>query len=339
MGRQRKKVNHRRRKNKRKKIQDPDKIKIDYKNSRSDSEISNSSLPLGLCLDLTDTTNIYLFAGNAESRRKWNKIRSQLLQFHSKKRIFDNIKKCIAYIKRRHIKQLFLLVWNSDTTEINNIREMIMNNVDSDQLTYFNIMSVHDMHINDRVLVINGLYDNRSCNNHEQALKILRESLKDYKNDHPFIAATLNNIALCQFEKKNFHDAEIAFKNLLEIKIKLFNEDAPLHPSLAIAYNNVAIVQMKQGNFDGAMANYERVLAIEQSSGNSADLCITYNNIASTYDEKDDFINAELWYLKAYNTALSIFPNDHPNVQLYFKHLEKVRQRQRTNNETTQKLP
>ena len=176
--------------------------------------------------------------------------------------------------------------------------------------------------------VYNELDDfDRACEYYEEALKIQAETFGKNKDSHLLVAVSLNNIATSQFDKARFQEAEVAFKRVLETKLAILGGNSSLHPSLAIAYNNLALTQMKQGRFDEAMVNYKHTLDIEQSMGDRVNICSTYNNIGGVYDEKGDFVNAERFYSKAYITALTFLPNNHPSVQLYQRHMEQVRQK------------
>lgn len=187
--------------------------------------------------------------------------------------------------------------------------------------------------------IYNDLEDaDRALEYYEEALKIQSQSFEQNKDNHLLVAASLNNIASCQFAKNNFQEAEAAFKRVLETKLAILGDGSSLHPSLAIAYNNLALAQMKQGRFDEAMINYQRTLAIEQSMGDRASLCSTYNNIGGIYDERGDFVNAQHFYSKAYNTARALLPKNHPNVQMYLRHMEQVKVKSKANTSNTSVL-
>ncbi len=99
MGRQRNKNTHRRRKNSRKRRQICREISCDDQNSKSHSAIDNAPLPLGAYIDLNNFTTLLSFLPVMKIYGK-NGIKFVY-------NLFDDIGKCIAYIRRKHITHLY----------------------------------------------------------------------------------------------------------------------------------------------------------------------------------------------------------------------------------------
>jgi tetratricopeptide (TPR) repeat protein len=161
---------------------------------------------------------------------------------------------------------------------------------------------------------------------YEQALQVLMISFEPNRDENLLVLQILSNLGTIQYEQNNYQAAEATFQRVLNLKLNIPGiGDQARHPSLAIAYNNLAMVQAKLGLFKEASTNYAHALDIEQSIGNAAALAITYNNLGGVHLEQNDFVNAERFFVQAYDTALTILPKEHPDIQLYQHNIEKTK--------------
>merc|ERR1712088_837827 len=80
---------------------------------------------------------------------------------------------------------------------------------------------------------------------------------KTLGENHPAVAATLNNLAVLYGKRGKYKDAEPLCKRALEIREKVLGSD---HPNVAKTKNNLASAYLKQGKYSEAELLYKQVL-------------------------------------------------------------------------------
>ncbi len=87
------------------------------------------------------------------------------------------------------------------------------------------------------------------------ARKALELGEKEFGPDHPYVAESLDNLALLYYDQGRYADAEPLFKRSLAIWEKALGPD---HPSVALSLNNLAGLYVFQGRYaDGARATVQ----------------------------------------------------------------------------------
>ncbi len=121
-----------------------------------------------------------------------------------------------------------------------------------------------------------------------------------YAKTNPEVyAKSLRKKALLQ-SNKNDDDENIVLCNQA---IKLFQE-IKNKKEIGITYNTIANIYQMKGYFDLAIANYQKAAAIFENIQFYNGLTICYSNIASIYNNTEQFKNALQYNLLAYQTAL-----------------------------------
>ncbi|KAI4896853.1 hypothetical protein NFI96_016917, partial [Prochilodus magdalenae] len=139
----------------------------------------------------------------------------------------------------------------------------------------------------------------RDQNNYKEAIRLLYDVVaireKTLGEDHPSVAATLNNLAVLFGKRGKFIEAEPLCKRALELREKVLGRD---HPDVAKQLNNLALLCQSQGKYEEVEYYYCRALEIyEQSLGlDDALVAKTKNNLASCYLKQGKYKEAEILY-------------------------------------------
>ena len=93
----------------------------------------------------------------------------------------------------------------------------------------------------------------RDQNKYKEAANLLNDALaireKTLGENHPAVAATLNNLAVLYGKRGKYKDAEPLCKRALEIREKVLGSD---HPDVAKQLNNLALLCQNQGKYEEA---------------------------------------------------------------------------------------
>lgn len=112
-------------------------------------------------------------------------------------------------------------------------------------------------------------------------------------------AKTLRKIAIHSTNEKEEYRNIIACKQAISIFQKIKNPK-----ETGITYNTMANIYQVKGYFDLAIANYQKAAVIFDSIKFYNGLTICYSNIASIYNNTEQFKNALKYNLLAYQTAV-----------------------------------
>ncbi|MFN4270771.1 MAG: CHAT domain-containing tetratricopeptide repeat protein [Thermosynechococcus sp.] len=121
-------------------------------------------------------------------------------------------------------------------------------------------------------------------------------------NNHPLLAAALNELGRLQVEQGNYAAALPLYQRALAIYERTGGSD---QPEVSATLNNLANLYRAQGNYDAALPVFERALAIAEKTlgSNHPETAIILNNIALLYTEQKNAAAA----LPLYQRALRIF--------------------------------
>ena len=124
------------------------------------------------------------------------------------------------------------------------------------------------------------------------ALAIREKTLGE---NHPAVAATLNNLAVLYGKRGKYKDAEPLCKRALEIREKVLGSD---HPDVAKQLNNLALLCQNQGKYEEVEKYYQRALSIYETKLGQDDpnVAKTKNNLASAFLKQGKYKEAEILY-------------------------------------------
>ncbi len=142
--------------------------------------------------------------------------------------------------------------------------------------------------------------------------KCLEVTQKQFGQEHPFVAASLNNLAALYSSQGRYKEAESLYLQALELMKVLGNEN----PSVATSLNNLAGLYESQGRFEEAEPLYLQVLELRQKvlSNEHPDIAETLNDLAVFYSNQGRFEDAESHYLQALNLRQKGLSNEHPDI-------------------------
>ena len=156
-----------------------------------------------------------------------------------------------------------------------------------------------------------------TADNHE-AEQLFREALAMKRilyadAAHPEIAMGLNNIAFSLHGEGQYGEAELLFREAIEMNRKLLGND---HPDIAMALNNLAFVIRQKGDLQAAISmsresldTYRRTLGDEHPS-----VARGMSNLAMWLLEAKDYATAEPLLSQALEIRLSQLGPEHPDV-------------------------
>ncbi|KFD50727.1 hypothetical protein M513_08383 [Trichuris suis] len=136
-------------------------------------------------------------------------------------------------------------------------------------------------------------------NKYKEAANLLNEALqireKTLGENHPAVAATLNNLAVLYGKRGKYKEAEPLCKRALEIREKVLGTD---HPDVAKQLNNLALLCQNQGKNEEVEKYYTRALNIYENKLGLDDpnVAKTKNNLASAYLKQGKYKEAETLY-------------------------------------------
>lgn len=142
-------------------------------------------------------------------------------------------------------------------------------------------------------------HDFSDQNKYKEAANLLNEALaireKCFGEEHPAVAATLNNLAVLHGKRGKYKDAEPLCKRALKIREKVLGSD---HPDVAKQLNNLALLCQNQGKYDEVEQYYRRSLEIYQAQLGPDDpnVAKTKNNLSSAYLKQGKYKEAEALY-------------------------------------------
>ena len=157
--------------------------------------------------------------------------------------------------------------------------------------------------------VMNQIFQMRYCTSFpvdKEAANLLNDALtireKTLGENHPAVAATLNNLAVLYGKRGKYKDAEPLCKRALEIREKVLGSD---HPDVAKQLNNLALLCQNQGKYEEVEKYYQRALDIYENKLGQDDpnVAKTKNNLASAYLKQGKYKEAETLYKQVLTRA------------------------------------
>ncbi|MGB5960177.1 MAG: tetratricopeptide repeat protein, partial [Coleofasciculaceae cyanobacterium] len=131
--------------------------------------------------------------------------------------------------------------------------------------------------------------------------------------NHPDVAASLNNLALLYDSQGRYEQAEPLLVQALELRKDLLGEN---HPDVAQSLNNLAALYRSQGRYEQAEPLLVQALELCQRllGENHPSVATSLNNLAELYRSQGRYEQAEPLYLQALELWKRLLGEDHPNV-------------------------
>ncbi|HLP89200.1 MAG TPA: tetratricopeptide repeat protein [Nostocaceae cyanobacterium] len=132
-----------------------------------------------------------------------------------------------------------------------------------------------------------------------------------FKEDHPDVASSLNNLAVLYDSQGRYSEAEPLYVQALEMKKRLFTSD---HPHVASSLNNLAALYKNQGRYSEAEPLLVQALEMRKRlfTSNHPDVASSLNNLALLYESQGRYSEAEPLYLQT--LEMRLFTSNHPDV-------------------------
>jgi eukaryotic-like serine/threonine-protein kinase len=161
----------------------------------------------------------------------------------------------------------------------------------------------------DRVHRSLGLYP-QALTLAERALTLRRGLLGD---EHPYVAASLNNVAEVLRLQGDFEGAEAYHRQALALRRKLFGEE---HPEVAASLNSLGEVRRHRGDFTGAEAFHREALALRRRllGEEHRDVATSLNDLAEARRQQHDHEGAAAHHREALAMRHKLFGEEHPAV-------------------------
>ncbi|MBE9246285.1 tetratricopeptide repeat protein, partial [Microcystis aeruginosa LEGE 00239] len=131
--------------------------------------------------------------------------------------------------------------------------------------------------------------------------------------NHPDVAASLNNLAgLYEFQGR-YKEAEPLHLEALDLHKRLLGEN---HPDVATSLNNLAGLYRSQGRYKEAEPLHLEALDLHKRllGENHPDVATSLNNLAGLYEFQGRYTEAEPLYLEALDLRKRLLGENHPDV-------------------------
>ncbi|UJR29453.1 hypothetical protein I4U23_010665 [Adineta vaga] len=145
-----------------------------------------------------------------------------------------------------------------------------------------------------------------------------------YGKNHSKLASVLSNIGLVYFKQKNYSDALIYQKKVLNIQRKLLHKN---HHSLGGSHNNIALTYVHLHNSDLALDHFHQALEILQKSLpiQHPSFATIYNNVGTIYIKKRNLQEALNNFEKAAAILNQTVGSSHPDAISIQKNIQYIR--------------
>ncbi|WYM03508.2 MAG: tetratricopeptide repeat protein [Gloeotrichia echinulata CP02] len=155
---------------------------------------------------------------------------------------------------------------------------------------------------------------------YEQCLSAVKARLGE---EHPHVAASLNNLAELYRSQGNYTAAEPLYLQALAMYKRLLGEE---HPDVATSLNNLALLYDSQGNYTAAEPLYQQALAMRKRllGEEHPDVATSLNNLASLYDSQGNYTAAEPLYQQALAMYKRLLGEEHPHVAASLNNLAEL---------------
>ena len=150
---------------------------------------------------------------------------------------------------------------------------------------------------------------------------------KKYGSEHPFVATSLNNLALVLKMQGKYSEAEPLYRRALAIREKQLGKE---HPLVATSLNNLALLLKMQGKYAEAEPLYRHALAIREKQQGIGDplVATSLNNLADLLQTQGKYAEADPLYRRTLEIDEKWLGADHPDVATDLNNLASLLQDQ-----------
>jgi tetratricopeptide (TPR) repeat protein len=133
-----------------------------------------------------------------------------------------------------------------------------------------------------------------------------------YGRDHPMSVRAMNGVASGQFLTRQYAQAEIAFRELLDLSTRRLGD---AHPELALYYNNLGRVLTELGKFHEAREHLQAGMDIVENGHPQRMLAIsTQYNYATILMELGELTEASPRLVEATSQFIAVLGDKHPLI-------------------------
>ncbi|RCJ23154.1 pilus assembly protein PilF [Nostoc sp. ATCC 43529] len=128
--------------------------------------------------------------------------------------------------------------------------------------------------------------------------------------EHPYVAASLNNLAELYRYTGRYDEAEPLYQQALELTKRLLGDD---HPNVATSLNNLALLYESTGRYSEAEALSQQALELYKRllGDNHPDVATSLNNLALLYESTGRYSEAEPLYQQALELYKRLLGDNH----------------------------
>ena len=132
-------------------------------------------------------------------------------------------------------------------------------------------------------------------------------------NNHPDVAATLNNLAGFYYSLGCYSKAGALYEQALSLRKNILGDE---HPDVATTLNNLAALYYSQGCYSEAKPLYEQALALRKHvlGDEHLDVATTLNDLALLYYSQRQYNEAKSLYEQALALRKHLLGDKHPDV-------------------------
>ncbi|HEY9626257.1 MAG TPA: tetratricopeptide repeat protein [Coleofasciculaceae cyanobacterium] len=133
------------------------------------------------------------------------------------------------------------------------------------------------------------------------------------RQEHPAVAASLNNLAALYKSQGRYSEAEPLLVQALELSHRLFGQE---HPAMAVSLNNLAMLYKIQGRYSEAEPLYVQALELSHRllGQEHPNVATSLNNLAGLYESQGRCSEAEPLYVQALELSHRLVRQEHPDV-------------------------
>ncbi|MEO1390784.1 MAG: tetratricopeptide repeat protein [Cyanobacteria bacterium J06634_6] len=131
--------------------------------------------------------------------------------------------------------------------------------------------------------------------------------------EHPAVAASLNNLATLYKRQGRYEEAEPLYAQSLKLRCKLLGEK---HPAVATSLNNLATLYENQGRYEEAEPLYVQSLELSREllGEEHPTVATSLNNLAALYLRQARYEEAEPLYVRSLELGRKLLGKEHPTV-------------------------
>jgi CHAT domain-containing protein/Tfp pilus assembly protein PilF len=145
-----------------------------------------------------------------------------------------------------------------------------------------------------------------------------------YGTTHPYVATSLDNLAILQRTTGNYEQARPLYERALKIREVALG---PEHPDVAVSLNNLADLLHETGDYSGAKYLYERAIRINEKTRGTepTKFAGVLDNLAKLLRDMGDYSSALLLHERGLKIREQSLGSEHPDVAISLNNLAEVK--------------